>query len=243
MKAVGGDKGKRQARRPHAPNNPLSSWDNLLGWTSIGLLFLLTSKSWWSILLIPPPPPPPTNTCRLSKLKCTSVVGMTPLLQAFPRNLEGHCHAMVIDLFDIKQAKGESLKKYLACFNNVTIQVNDPNQFFFCEILQESDSLALRQLASMGEIITKVEKHIEAEEDQADQIQTEQKVLVFTNKVDYSPSKKTHHNRQGNKTNNVMTQFTPLKVGRSHIQRLVYHTQLLDIPPPTGCQLGSSWDE
>ncbi|RDX75844.1 hypothetical protein CR513_44234, partial [Mucuna pruriens] len=34
----------------------------------------------------------------------------------------------VADLFDIKQGEGESLKKYLACFNNATVRVDDPDQ-------------------------------------------------------------------------------------------------------------------
>ncbi|RDY01680.1 hypothetical protein CR513_14965, partial [Mucuna pruriens] len=33
----------------------------------------------------------------------------------------------VADLFNIKQAEGESLKGYLACFNNTTVRVDDPD--------------------------------------------------------------------------------------------------------------------
>ncbi|RDX93139.1 hypothetical protein CR513_24644, partial [Mucuna pruriens] len=83
----------------------------------------------------------------------------------------------VVDLFDNKHAKGESLKKYLASFNNATIQVNDPYQKNFmkvsCKSLkagQFSGSLALRRPMSMREIRATVEKQIEAKEDQADQI-------------------------------------------------------------------------
>ncbi|RDX97695.1 hypothetical protein CR513_19509, partial [Mucuna pruriens] len=37
----------------------------------------------------------------------------------------------IADLFDIKQTEGESLKSYLARFNNATVRVDDPNQKFF----------------------------------------------------------------------------------------------------------------
>ncbi|RDX80481.1 hypothetical protein CR513_38962, partial [Mucuna pruriens] len=76
------------------------------------------------------------------------------------------------NLFDIWQAKGESLKKYLAGFNNATIQVNDPDQIFFVKAFQKglrveqfSDSLALRCPSNMSKIRARVEKHIEVEED------------------------------------------------------------------------------
>ncbi|RDX58324.1 hypothetical protein CR513_62370, partial [Mucuna pruriens] len=81
----------------------------------------------------------------------------------------------VADLFDIKQAKGESLKSYLACFNNATIQVDDPDQKFFVKAFQKglragqfSDVLALRRPSNMEEIRTRAKKHVEAEEDQAE---------------------------------------------------------------------------
>ncbi|RDX78275.1 hypothetical protein CR513_41471, partial [Mucuna pruriens] len=40
-----------------------------------------------------------------------------------------------------------------------------------------------------------------------------------------------------------ITQFTPLKVGRSQILREVFHTCLLDIPLPTEHQLKPGYDE
>ncbi|RDY09599.1 hypothetical protein CR513_06007, partial [Mucuna pruriens] len=79
----------------------------------------------------------------------------------------------VTDLFDIKQAKEESLKKYLACFNNKMVQVNNPDQKICTKAYQKglqvgqfSVSLALRRSTSIGEIRTKAEKHVEAKEDQ-----------------------------------------------------------------------------
>ncbi|RDX96594.1 hypothetical protein CR513_20733, partial [Mucuna pruriens] len=51
----------------------------------------------------------------------------------FPRTLRGFAankvkKLEVADLFDIKQGEGESLKKYLARFNNATVRVDDPDQ-------------------------------------------------------------------------------------------------------------------
>ncbi|RDY09595.1 hypothetical protein CR513_06023, partial [Mucuna pruriens] len=43
----------------------------------------------------------------------------------------------VNDLFDIKQMKGENLKKYLVRFNNATVRVNNPNQKFFVKAFQK----------------------------------------------------------------------------------------------------------
>ncbi|RDX67651.1 hypothetical protein CR513_53441, partial [Mucuna pruriens] len=78
------------------------------------------------------------------------------------------------------EAKGESLKSYLARFNNATICVNDPYQKFFVKAFQKglraeqfSGALALRRPSSMEEIKVHAKKHIEAEEDQAEQLEAE----------------------------------------------------------------------
>ncbi|RDX99874.1 hypothetical protein CR513_17027, partial [Mucuna pruriens] len=42
----------------------------------------------------------------------------------------------VADLFDIKKSKGETLKNYLACFNNTTVKVNDPDKKNFVKAFQ-----------------------------------------------------------------------------------------------------------
>ncbi|RDY07417.1 hypothetical protein CR513_08479, partial [Mucuna pruriens] len=86
----------------------------------------------------------------------------------------------VTDLFDIKQAKGESLKSYLARFNNATVLVDDPNQKFFMKAFQKglrtgpfSDALALKGPTSMEEIRARAEKHVEVEEDQLERREAE----------------------------------------------------------------------
>ncbi|RDY08606.1 hypothetical protein CR513_07151, partial [Mucuna pruriens] len=46
-------------------------------------------------------------------------------------------HLEVADLFCIKQTKGETLKSYLARFNNATVRVNNPDQKFFVKAFQK----------------------------------------------------------------------------------------------------------
>ncbi|RDX93923.1 hypothetical protein CR513_23745, partial [Mucuna pruriens] len=82
----------------------------------------------------------------------------------------------VTDLFNIKQIKGETLKKCLACFNSATVQELHAGHF--------SDSLALRRSISMEEIRAKAEKHIEAEEDLADRVVVEREIPSGSTKGD-----------------------------------------------------------
>ncbi|RDX91100.1 hypothetical protein CR513_26971, partial [Mucuna pruriens] len=56
----------------------------------------------------------------------------------FPGMLRGVVKQLeVADLFDIKQAKGESLKSYLTRFNNATVWVDDPDEKFFVKAFQK----------------------------------------------------------------------------------------------------------
>ncbi|RDY05218.1 hypothetical protein CR513_10969, partial [Mucuna pruriens] len=88
----------------------------------------------------------------------------------------------VVDLFDIKKGEGESLKKYLARFNNATVRVDDPDQKFFVKAFQKglragpfSDALALRKPTNMEEIRARAEKHVDMEEDQYERRKSERK--------------------------------------------------------------------
>ncbi|RDX73627.1 hypothetical protein CR513_46737, partial [Mucuna pruriens] len=63
----------------------------------------------------------------------------------------------VANLFDIKQAKGKSFKKYLPRFNSATVHVDDLDQKFFVKAFykglrvgQFSDSLTLKEAAQYG---------------------------------------------------------------------------------------------
>ncbi|RDY05806.1 hypothetical protein CR513_10308, partial [Mucuna pruriens] len=77
----------------------------------------------------------------------------------------------VVDLFDVKQTEGESLKSYLARFNNAAVRVDDPDQNLRAGPF--SDALALRRPASMEEIRARAEKHVEVEEDQLERRKSE----------------------------------------------------------------------
>ncbi|RDX68253.1 hypothetical protein CR513_52775, partial [Mucuna pruriens] len=78
----------------------------------------------------------------------------------------------VADLFDIRQTKGESLKSYLARFNNTIIRKG-------LRVGQFSDALALRLPTSMGEIRARAEKHIEVEEDLANRLEAERQPMTL----------------------------------------------------------------
>ncbi|RDX69224.1 hypothetical protein CR513_51686, partial [Mucuna pruriens] len=105
----------------------------------------------------------------IATLPTRSIRSFNDLAGSFVKRLE------VADLFDIKQEKGESLKSYLARFNNATVRVNNLDHKFFVKAFknglrasQFSDALALRRPSSMKKIRARAEKHIEAKEDQTD---------------------------------------------------------------------------
>ncbi|RDY04224.1 hypothetical protein CR513_12097, partial [Mucuna pruriens] len=60
-----------------------------------------------------------------------SIYAFSDLAANKPKRLE------VVDLFDIKQAGGESLKSYMARFNDAIVRVNDPDQKFFIKAFQK----------------------------------------------------------------------------------------------------------
>ncbi|RDX93431.1 hypothetical protein CR513_24311, partial [Mucuna pruriens] len=95
----------------------------------------------------------------------------------------------VANLFVIKQSRGESLKNYLARFNNATVRVDDSDQKFFVKAFQKglkvgpfSDALALQRLTSMEEIRVQVEKYVEMEESQAEQLEVERTHILAGSK-------------------------------------------------------------
>ncbi|RDX94531.1 hypothetical protein CR513_23074, partial [Mucuna pruriens] len=141
----------------------------------------------------------------------------------------------VADLFDIKQGEGESLKKYLARFNNATVRVDDPDQKCFVKAFQKglrvgpfSDALALRKPTNMEEIRATAEKHVKMEEDQYERRKSEkkaeQRAIKISSKVKedkrpilMKPREQTQH-------------FTPLNEKRAQIMHEICHTSLLEYP-------------
>ncbi|RDX73390.1 Retrovirus-related Pol polyprotein, partial [Mucuna pruriens] len=150
----------------------------------------------------------------------------------------------VADLFDIKQARGESLKGYLARFNTATVRVNDPDQKFFVKAFQKglrvgpfSDALALRRPASMEEIRMRAEKHIEVEEDQAERMEADH-AHIKNKQVEQ------HHKPNHTKAAQAKHHFTPLTESRAKILKEICHTRLLKFPQePEGKVLGHDKDE
>ncbi|RDX75753.1 hypothetical protein CR513_44334, partial [Mucuna pruriens] len=149
----------------------------------------------------------------------------------------------VVDLFDIKQRKGKTLKNYLACFNNASIRVNDPDHKFFVKAFQKglragqfSNSLALRKPLIMEEIRAYAEKHIEVEEDQTDRLEVEKQ----SRKGDTQPTQK-GENRYPNNPKDYPLMLTP---PTTQILHEIYHTNLLKYPRDVkGRQLGPNKQE
>ncbi|RDY09256.1 hypothetical protein CR513_06396, partial [Mucuna pruriens] len=136
----------------------------------------------------------------------------------------------VADLFDIKQNRGESLKSYLACFNNATVRVDDPNQKFFVKAFQKglragsfSGTLALRRSSSMEEIHAWAEKHVEAEEDQTERMEAKR---ASTHKESKPPGQQSgdFKHQAYTRVREFRQNFTPLTQKRIQIF-------LLEFPP------------
>ncbi|RDX73247.1 hypothetical protein CR513_47173, partial [Mucuna pruriens] len=142
----------------------------------------------------------------------------------------------VADLFNIKQAEGESLKNYLARFNNATVRVDDPDQKFFVKAFQKglrvgpfNNALALKKPVNMEEIRARAEKHVEMEEDQYGRRRSERKV---ERKEVRLASKAREDKRPVLARVNEQTQrFTPLTEKRAQIMHQICHTSLLEYRP------------
>ncbi|RDX90399.1 hypothetical protein CR513_27735, partial [Mucuna pruriens] len=123
----------------------------------------------------------------------------------------------VADLFDIRQAGGESLKSYMARFNDTTV----------------------RKPMSMEEIHVRAEKHVEMEESRFDKREAE-----HLNKEGRSRPERERpllidgrdlHCRQGlNRRQEIPPKFTPLKEKKAHIMQEICHTRLLNFPQAAG---------
>ncbi|RDY00731.1 hypothetical protein CR513_16046, partial [Mucuna pruriens] len=135
----------------------------------------------------------------------------------------------VADLFGIRQTRGESLKSYLARFNDATIRVDDPDQKFFVKAFKKglrvgpfSDALAFHRPTSMEEIRARAEEHVEMEEGRFEK----REEPIHSNGLPkhlreaLAPvSGQAHHsNRQiQSKGYEVSPQFTPLKEKKARI--------------------------
>ncbi|RDY13678.1 hypothetical protein CR513_01364, partial [Mucuna pruriens] len=160
----------------------------------------------------------------------------------------------VADLFDIRQAGGESLKNYMARFNDAMIRVNDPDQKFFVKAFQKglrvgpfSDALALQKPANMEEIRLRAEKHIEMEENRLEKREVEQASRenrsrpVNRQRPMLVGGRDPTSRNQAETRPELQAKFTPLKERKAHILRDICHARLLSFPQVAGGkQLGKN---
>ncbi|RDX85495.1 hypothetical protein CR513_33311, partial [Mucuna pruriens] len=159
-------------------------------------------------------------------------------------------HLEVAYLFDIQQNKGEPLKSYLIRFNNATVRVNDLDKKNFVKAFQKglrvgqfNDSLALRKPLTMEEIRARAKKHIEVEEDQVDQLETERQASTHDTR---SASQGGHRgeNKYSPKLKDYPLTLTPLREKRAQILRDIYHTHLLkNLKEAKGRNMGANLEE
>ncbi|RDX65831.1 hypothetical protein CR513_55474, partial [Mucuna pruriens] len=139
----------------------------------------------------------------------------------------------VADLFDLKQGREESLKSYLARFNNSTVRVDNPDQKFFVKAFQKGlragpfcDALALRKPSNMDEIHAL----------EPDRNANDRATLLRDNVVGNAakglkrPAPSRHADDSKRHARPLSQSFTPLKEKRAQIMHEICHTSLLDFP-------------
>ncbi|RDX82515.1 hypothetical protein CR513_36686, partial [Mucuna pruriens] len=162
-----------------------------------------------------------------------------------PKRLE------MANLFDIKQAGGESLKSYMACFNDATAKVNDPDQKFFVKAFQKGlrvgpFSDALQKPTSMEEIRVRAEKHVEMEESrfekrEAKHLSKEGRPRPARERSLLIGGRELHRRQDLDRRHEIPPKFTPLKEKKARIMREIYHARLLNFPHAAGGkQMGKS---
>ncbi|RDX65667.1 hypothetical protein CR513_55652, partial [Mucuna pruriens] len=138
-------------------------------------------------------------------------------------------HLEVPDLFDIRQNKGETLKSYLARFNNATIRVNDPNKKFFVKAFQKG--------------LKAVKKHIEVEEDHADRLEAERQSGARDMRLAPQGGPRGEV-KYPSKLSDYPLTFTSLREKRAQILYDIYHTHLLKYLMETkGWRMGANPQE
>ncbi|RDX87973.1 hypothetical protein CR513_30497, partial [Mucuna pruriens] len=150
----------------------------------------------------------------------------------------------VADLFDIKQAKTETLKQYLVQFNGAMVQVDDLDQKFFVKAFQKGLREAPLVTPSMNEIQARAKKYVEVEEDKEDRLQAEKELLAMGKKIDSRVQAHQHYGLGGaSQREACVEKYTSFKATRAQILKEVYHLHLLYIPPAIKQQLGPSREE
>ncbi|RDY04806.1 hypothetical protein CR513_11441, partial [Mucuna pruriens] len=173
----------------------------------------------------------------MATLPARSIQTFSDLANSFVSQFAAHRvkRLEMSNLFDIKQDREESLKSFLAWFNNATIRVDDPDQKFFVKAFQKglrvgpfNDALALRRPVSMEEIRAHAEKHIKVEEDQIERREAERDL---GHKESRCPAMAKEDRRPvQSRARDPAQHFTLLTKKRAQILREISHTTLLEFP-------------
>ncbi|RDX84456.1 hypothetical protein CR513_34490, partial [Mucuna pruriens] len=132
-------------------------------------------------------------------------------------------HLEVADLFDIKQAGGESLKSYMARFNDATVKKG-------LRVGPFNDALALQKPMSMEEIRVRAEKHVKMEESrfekrEAEHLSKEGRPRPARERPLLIGGRELHRRQDLDRRHEIPPKFTPLKEKKARIMREIYHAR------------------
>jgi len=159
-------------------------------------------------------------------------------------------------LFNVLQGHNESLRNYLARFNDFTIKVSNPNQELFVGAFQNglragqfNESLAQKPADSMEEIISRAECYIKGEESNAEKHARDAKEKGPERKHYDIPSSrdrgtfKRQPERERQPRWYAPEHFTPLTMHPERILKEVYESKIiLEVNPPRTHVMGGDKD-
>jgi len=163
------------------------------------------------------------------------------------------------NLFNVRQGQNESLRNYLARFNDSTIKVSNPNQELFVGAFQNglragqfNESLAQKPTDSMEEIISRAECCIKGEENNAEKRARDVKEKGSSGSecknYDIPPSRdrgtfKRQPERDRHPRRYASEHFTPLMMRPERILKEVYESKIIpEANPPRTHIMGSNKD-
>jgi len=159
-------------------------------------------------------------------------------------------------LFNVRQGQSESLRNYLAWFNECTIKVSNPNQELFVGAFQNglradqfNESLAQKPAYSMEEIISRAECYIKGEESNAEKRARDAKEKGPKRRhYDIPPSRdrgtfKRQPERERQPRRYAPEHFTPLTMRPERILKEVYESKIIpEANPPRALIMGGNKD-
>jgi len=162
-------------------------------------------------------------------------------------------------LFSVRQGQSESLRAYLARFNDSAIKVSNPNQELFVgafqnglRVVQFNESLVQKPVNSMEEIMARAECYIKGEESNVEKrardVKEKGSSVSECKNYDFPPNRdrgtfKRQPERDRNARRYAPGHFTPLKVRPKRILKEVYESKLIPYAnPPQTHVMGSDKD-